>query len=97
MLFGIEVHSYEQKAVNFPGWFAFSASSTFRFQTPPATSGDISALTGGPATRTLMAYRATLVMSSRVLAFRTRGCAAGTLLTGELGSFASWTTPAYSE
>src|SRR6266446_3610526 len=55
MLFGIDVHSYEQKAVNFPGSFACSASSTLRFQTVPAISGDISALTGGPATRVLMA------------------------------------------
>ena len=29
---GIEVHSYEQKAVNFPGSFAASASATLRAQ-----------------------------------------------------------------
>ena len=56
MLLGIAVHSYEQKAVNFPGWFAFSASATFSFQTVPATSGDISALTGGPPIRTRTPY-----------------------------------------
>src|SRR5215468_6169157 len=48
MLFGIEVHSYEQKAVNFPGWLAFSASSMFCFHTVPATSGEVSDFTGGP-------------------------------------------------
>src|SRR5215468_4946332 len=97
MLFGIEVHSYEQKAVNFPGSFAWSASATLRFQTVPAISGAMSALTGGPAIRVLMAYRATLVISSFVLALRIRGCAAGSLLTAEPGSFARLTTPAYSE
>ena len=36
MLFGIEVHSYEQKAVNFPGWFAFVREPTLlAFQTAP--------------------------------------------------------------
>ena len=79
MLFGIEVHSYEQNAVNFPGSFAWSASSTFRFQTVPAISGDISALTGGPATSVLMAYSATRSISSFVLAFRISGCACGDL------------------
>src|SRR6185369_8303734 len=53
MLFGIDVHSYEQKALNFPGSFALSARSTFCFQIVPATSGDISAFTGGPPIRTL--------------------------------------------
>ena len=97
MLFGIAVHSYEQKAVNFPGWFAWLASSMFFFQTEPAISGDMSALTGGPGTSVLMAYSATLSISSFVLAFRMRGCAWGILLTGDLGSFASFMTPAYSE
>ena len=55
MLPGIEVHSYEQNAVNFPGLFAWSASSTFFFQTAPAISGAISAFCGGPGTRTLIA------------------------------------------
>ena len=41
--------------MNFPGSFALSASSTFCFQTVPAISGDISALTGGPATSMLIA------------------------------------------
>ena len=44
-----------------------------------------------------MAYSATLSISSFVLAFRMRGFASGILLTGDLGSLASWTTPAYSE
>src|SRR5215831_8380760 len=70
MLFGIEVHSYEQNAVNLPGLLACSASSTLRFQTEPAISGAISALTGGPPIRVLIAYRATRVISSLVLAFR---------------------------
>ena len=34
--------------MNFPGSFAWSASATFRFQTVPAISGAMSALTGGP-------------------------------------------------
>ena len=34
--------------MNLPGWFAFSASSMFCFQTVPAISGDMSAFTGGP-------------------------------------------------
>src|SRR5450631_4005697 len=97
MLFGIEVHSYEQNAVNFPGWLAWSASSMFFFQTVPAISGDISALTGGPGTSVVMAYRATRSISSFVFAFRTSGAACGILLTGDLGSLASWTMPAYSE
>lgn len=97
MLFGIEVHSYEQKAVNSPGWFAASASATFRFQTVPAISGAISALTGGPLARVLMAYRATRSISSFVRAFRISCCASGIVLTAEPGSFARFTTPAYSE
>ena len=44
-----------------------------------------------------MAYRATRSISSFVLAFRISGCAAGSLLTAEPGSFARLTTPAYSE
>src|SRR5262245_47686283 len=54
MLFGIDVHSYEQKAVNFPGSFAWLASSISLVQTEPAICGDIRALTGGPAIRTLI-------------------------------------------
>src|SRR6266496_3483069 len=88
MLFGIDVHSYEQNAVNFPGSFAWSASSTLRFQTVPAISGDMSVLTGGPETRTLIAYSATRSISSFVRAFRNSGAAAGILLTAEPGSFA---------
>ena len=83
--------------MNFPGSLAWSASSTFRFQTAPAISGDISALTGGPGASVLMAYSATRSISSLVLAFRISGCAAGILLTAEPGSFARLTTPAYSE
>ncbi len=48
----------------------------------------MSALTGGPETRTLIAYSATLSISSFDLAFRTSGAAAGILLTAEPGSFA---------
>ena len=89
MLLGIAVHSYEQNAVNLPGSFAWLACSMTRFHTEPAISGDISALTGGPGTRVWMAYNATRVISSLVLALRTNGAAAGILLTGEPGSFAS--------
>src|SRR5262245_19660752 len=69
----------------------------FFFHTFPAISGDISALTGGPGTSTLIAYSATRSISSFVLAFSTRGAACGILLTGDPGSLASCTTPAYSE
>ncbi len=41
--------------MNFPGSLAWSASSTFCFQTVPAISGDMSALTGGPRASVLMA------------------------------------------
>ena len=46
-LLGAEVHSYEQNAVNLPGWLFSSASFTFSFQIEPATSGLMKALTGG--------------------------------------------------
>src|SRR5262245_18994117 len=39
LLFGVEVHSYEQNAVNLPGSFAASAIATLSFHTVPATSG----------------------------------------------------------
>ncbi len=83
--------------MNLPGWFALSASSTFCFQTVPATSGDMSALTGGPPIRTLTPYTKIRCISAGVSAFMIRGCAAGSLLIGELGSFASLITPTYSE
>ena len=38
-LLGIEVHSYEQNAVNLPGWLFSSAILTFSFQMVPATCG----------------------------------------------------------
>src|SRR5262250_1319186 len=75
MLLGIDVHSYEQNAVNFPGKLASLAISTTRFHTAPVISGLSSAGTGGPEARTLMAYSATRVISSFVLALRISGCA----------------------
>src|SRR5206468_6033756 len=42
-----DVYSYEQKAVNLPGWLFLSAILTFSFQIVPATSGLMKALTGG--------------------------------------------------
>ena len=83
--------------MNLPGWFAWLASSTFFFQTVPAISGTMRAWIGGPATMVLIAYSATRIISSFVLAFRIRGSAAGILPTFEPGSFAIWITPAYSE
>ena len=94
---GIAVHSYEQNAVNLPGTLAWLASSTFFFQTLPEISGDLSAGTGGPDASTLIAYNATRTISSLVFAFSTSGSASGIFATGLPGSFASWTTPAYSE
>ena len=41
------VHSYEQKAVNLPGWLFWSAILTFSFQIVPATCGLMKALIGG--------------------------------------------------
>src|SRR5262245_34766366 len=43
---GVDVHSYEQNAVNLPGWLAASAASLLSFQTVPAISGDTSSLIG---------------------------------------------------
>src|SRR5215470_17328263 len=68
LLLGIDVHSYEQNAVNLPGSFAWFASSTFFFHTAPVISEDISDLIGAPGSMTLMAYRATRVISSSVFA-----------------------------
>jgi len=53
--------------VNLPGWLAFSASSTFCFQTVPAISGDMSAFTGGPPIRTLTPYTKIRSISAWVL------------------------------
>src|SRR5262249_36503377 len=50
MLFGIDVHSYEQNAVNLPGSFAAFAISTFFCHTVCAISGAMSAFTGAPET-----------------------------------------------
>ena len=85
--------------MNFPGWFAFSASATFSFQTVPATSGDISALTGGPPIRTRTPYSKMRCTSSAagLSGLILNGCAAGSLLIGDVGSFASLITPTYSE
>ena len=40
------MYSYEQKAVNLPGWLFSSAIFTFSFQIEPATSGLMKAFTG---------------------------------------------------
>ena len=53
MLFGIDVHSYEQNAVNLPGSLAWLASSTSRFHTVPAISGDIERLDRRPGDQRL--------------------------------------------
>ena len=80
-----------------PGSFAWSARATFCFQAVPATSGDMSDFTGGPPMRTLTPYTKIRSISAGVSAFMISGCAAGSLLIGELGSFASLITPTYSE
>src|SRR5436309_4563201 len=62
----------------------------------PERSG--SGTSSSPSRRTSRgSSRTILSISSFVLAFRISGCAAGSLLTGEPGSFARLTTPAYSE
>src|SRR5262245_24941608 len=97
MLFGIEVHSYEQNAVNFPGSFAFCASAMFSFHTVAATSGDINDLTGSLPIMLFNTYKKTLLRASTESFSRISGFAAGSLLIGELGSFAIFVTPTYSE
>ena len=51
--------------MNLPGSLALSASAMFCFQTVPAISGDISALTGGPPISTLTPYRKIRCISCR--------------------------------
>ena len=63
----------------------------------PATSGDINAFTGGPPISTLTPYTKIRSTSAGVSALMINGCAAGSLLIGEVGSFASLITPTYSE
>ena len=45
-LSGIEVHSYEQNAVNLPGWLFSSAILTFSFHTVEVIFGFMNAFTG---------------------------------------------------
>src|SRR3974390_539439 len=96
-LFGIDVHSYEQNAVNFPGWLFCSASWTFSFHTVPATSGVMKALMGGLLVSDSR-YRNTLCCCAWSFgSVMIMGCASGSLLTGDPGVLASLVTPTYSE
>ena len=94
---GLEVYSYEQKAVNLPGWLFSSAIFTFSFQMVPATCGLMRALIGGLLVSESR-YRKTFCCSAALFgSFMIRGCASGILLIAEPGVLASLVTPTYSE
>ncbi len=78
---GIDVHSYEQNAVNLPGLFCSSAIWTFSFHTVAVIFGSISAFTGAPEL-SLSRYEKTRFCSSWLVgSFMIIGCAAGSVLT----------------
>src|SRR5262245_37866545 len=96
-LSGIDVHSYEQNAVNLPGLLLASATLTLSFQIVPAICGLMKALTGGWLVSESR-YRKTLFCSASLLgSCRIMGCASGILLIAEPGVLASFVTPTYSE
>jgi hypothetical protein len=55
MLFGIEVHSQEQYAVNLPGSSACRTAAIVSFHTAPAIAESIGALTDRPPNSTVVA------------------------------------------
>ena len=78
---GIDVHSYEQNAVNLPGLFCSSAIWTFSFHTVAVIFGSMNAFTGAPAS-SLSRYEKTRFCSSLLVgSFMIIGCASGSLLT----------------
>ena len=78
---GIDVHSYEQNAVNLPGLFCSSAILTFSFHTVAVIFGSMSAFTGAPAL-SLSRYEKTRFCSSLLFgSFMIMGCASGSVLT----------------
>ena len=80
-LSGIDVHSYEQNAVNLPGLFCSSAILTFSFHTVDVIFGSMNAFTGAPAP-SLSRYEKTRFCSSELVgSFMIIGCASGSLLT----------------
>src|ERR1035438_5655118 len=93
----MDVHSYEQNAVNLPGWLFASAMLTFFFQMEPATAGLMNAFTGAPLFRPTRYVKARWISAGSFGFFRMRGCASGILLTADPGVFASAVIPTYSE
>src|SRR5208282_2373477 len=92
-----EVYSYEQNAVNLPGWLFSLAIFMLSCQIEPATSGLMNALIGGRLVRESR-YRKTFCSSAELLgSLRIKGCASGSLLIAEPGVFACLVTPTYSE
>ena len=81
-LSGVEVHSYEQNAVNLPGWLFSSAILTFSFQTVPATFGCHERL-DRRARRQLeqVQRRPAVALPALFGSFMISGCASGSLLT----------------
>src|SRR5262245_35320845 len=94
-LFGIDVHSYEQNAVNLPGLLYLSAIALFCCQTVPATFGSVNSLIGSCLAMEPARNWKTFCTSSGVFALSF--AAIGSLLIGELGSFTRLSMPAYSE
>src|SRR5439155_25200779 len=92
-----DVYSYEQKAVNLPGWLFSSAILTFSFQIVPATSGVMKALTGGALARLRRYRKAAWTCAGLFWSWIIRPCASGILLTADPGVLASLVTPTYSE
>ena len=92
-----EVHSYEQNAVNLPGWLAASAIWLFSLQMGPVISGVMSAATGGRDMSVTSDTKARCCCSLLVGSVMMRPCVSGSLLTGELGVFAILVMPTYSE
>src|SRR3974377_2452508 len=92
-----EVHSYEQKAVNLPGWLFSSAALLFSLQTVLATFSLISSLFGGPLMSLSTARKTPCTSAGLLGSLKINGWAAGSLLVYEPGVFACFVTPTYSE
>jgi hypothetical protein len=77
---GIDVHSYEQNAVNLPGLFCSLAIWTLSFHTVAVIFGSMNAFTGAPEP-SLSRYEKIRFCSSWLVSFMIIGCAAGSVLT----------------
>src|SRR5271167_373972 len=92
-----EVYSYEQNAVNLPGWLFSSAILTFSFQIVPATAGLMNALIGGLLVRETRYMKTCRTSCGLFGSFTISPCASGILLTADPGVLASLVMPTYSE